>query len=171
MGLFSGVWGWGGGWRREGEDHPFSLEVSEDVQDGVQLLTKSIQLSSLVLGNTPPALYLRLLVRLKRWPRSINHLPEKKWNVMRSTWFRSEEQMPEEQSSLVSASLVLQSGQSRKLLKLPLHLKDLLLVPGTSSSHQERELLPSSHHANNPHLAPHRSSFGPDQSSQICTGT
>lgn len=87
---------WGGGWRREGEDHPFSLEVSEDVQDGVQLLTKSIQLSSLVLGHMPPALYLRLLVRLKGWPRSINHLPEKKWYVMRSTWSRSEEQRPVE---------------------------------------------------------------------------
>lgn len=46
----------------EGEDQPLSLEMSQDVQDGVELQTESLQLSALVLSQTFPALRLRLLI-------------------------------------------------------------------------------------------------------------
>lgn len=42
----------------EGEDHSLSLEMSQDVQDRVQLQTESLQLSALVLSQTLPALHL-----------------------------------------------------------------------------------------------------------------
>lgn len=76
----------GGGGSRDGEDHPLSLEVSEEVQDGVQLLTERIQLSPLVLSLMPPA-------RLAGLPRSTNHLPGQMWTgpevgvVQTSLWF------------------------------------------------------------------------------------
>lgn len=47
-----------GGGVRSGEDHSLSLEVSQDVQDGVQLQTESLQLSALVLSHPLPALHL-----------------------------------------------------------------------------------------------------------------
>lgn len=42
----------------KGEDHSLTLEVSQDVQNGVQLQTETFQLSALVLSQTLPALHL-----------------------------------------------------------------------------------------------------------------
>lgn len=65
----------------EGEDQPLSLEMSQDVQDGVQLQTESLQLSALVLSQTFPALRLRLLLSIQRLPRPLDHLPGVRWSV------------------------------------------------------------------------------------------
>lgn len=43
---------------RSGKDHSLFLEMSQDVKDGVQLQTESLQLSALVLSESPPALHL-----------------------------------------------------------------------------------------------------------------
>lgn len=41
-----------------GERHTLSLKVSQDVQDGVELQTESLQLSALVLSQMLPAVNL-----------------------------------------------------------------------------------------------------------------
>lgn len=70
-----------GGGGCEWEDHPLSLEMSQDVQDGVQLQTESLQLSALVLCQMLPVLHLWLLISIYSLPRPTNHLSGERQTV------------------------------------------------------------------------------------------
>lgn len=71
---------------RGGKGHSLSLEVSQDVQDGVQLQTESLQLSALVLSESPPALHLRLLTGLWSFPGASYHLESEDGTVVEVSW-------------------------------------------------------------------------------------
>lgn len=67
---------WNGELRRR-QDRSLSLQMSQDVQDGVELKAESIHLPALVLSQASPVLQLRLQIITWRLPRPPEHLKDK----------------------------------------------------------------------------------------------
>lgn len=68
-------------WRRE--NHTLSLEVSDNVQDGVQLQTEHLNLFALFLSHTFPSFHLSWLwAGLQHLPRATDPLQERGWTKM-----------------------------------------------------------------------------------------
>lgn len=66
---------WNGELRRR-QNRSLSLQMSQDVQDGVELKAESIHLPALVLSQTSPVLQLRLQIITWRLPRPPEHLKD-----------------------------------------------------------------------------------------------
>lgn len=66
---------WNGELRRR-QNRSLSLQMSQDVQDGVELKAESIHLPALVLSQTSPVLQLRLQIITWRLPRPPKHLKD-----------------------------------------------------------------------------------------------
>lgn len=61
---------------RSRQNRSLSLQMSQDVQDGVELKAESIHLPALVLSQTSPVLQLRLQIITWRLPRPPKHLKD-----------------------------------------------------------------------------------------------